>query len=86
MMTLKIFVREARANLANHLIRLRLFVEASEMERSVDSGTFASPKVGANHDEIERVAHASEVILLELVRTTNVRLQYATRELAQYAP
>jgi hypothetical protein len=50
MMTLQRLVREAGANLADRLIRLRLVVEAREMERAVDSRAFACTEIGADDD------------------------------------
>ena len=59
-------VREARADLADHLVRAAVGVVAREVERAVDVGALALAVVAADDDEVERVADALQVVLLEL--------------------
>lgn len=59
-------VREARADLADHLVRAAVGVVAREVERAVHVGALALAVVAADDDEVERVADALQVVLLEL--------------------
>lgn len=65
-MTLQRLVTESSTNLADRLVALRLLVEAGEVERAVDARTLAGAEVGSDDDEVEGIADAREVVLLEL--------------------
>lgn len=66
-MLLERLVRESCPDLADHLVRAALGVEAGEVERAVDVRALALAVVAADDDEVERVADALEVVLLELL-------------------
>ena len=65
-MRLERIVREAGADLADHLVRAAVGVVACEVERAVHVGALALAVVAADDDEVERVADALQVVLLEL--------------------
>lgn len=58
---------EAGADVADGLVGLRRRVVAGQQEGAVDGGALALAEVGAEHDEVERVADAAEVVLFDLV-------------------
>ena len=62
-------LREAGADLADGLVRLRVGVVAREEEGAVDGGALAAAVVAADDDEVERIADAGEVVLLDLQRS-----------------
>lgn len=54
----EVFVREARADLANRLILFVLRVKYAEQEAAVAARPLALTQVSAHHDNVERVADA----------------------------
>lgn len=58
---------EAGADVADGLVALRRRVVAGEQEGAVDGGALALAEVSAQHDEVERVADAAEVVLFDLI-------------------
>jgi len=60
---------EAGADLADGLVRLRVRVVAREEEGAVDGRALAATVVAADDDEVERIADAGEVVLLDLQRS-----------------
>lgn len=63
--------REAGTDVTNSLVGFRGRVIAGEEEGSVDRGTFALAKVGAQNDKIQRVSYSGEVIFLDLVSSAS---------------
>lgn len=59
-------LREARADVADGLVRVRRGIVAGEEEGAVDGGPLAFAVVGAKDDEVEGVAYAGEVVFLDL--------------------
>jgi hypothetical protein len=59
---------EAGTDLAAGLVGFGIGVVACEEEGAVEGSTLAFAKVGADDDEVEGVAHAGEVVFLELGR------------------
>lgn len=58
---------ETGADVADGLVGLRRGVVAGEQEGPVHGGALAFAEVGAEHDEVERVADAAEVVFFDLV-------------------
>ena len=58
--------RETRADVADCFVGVGCGVVAGEEEGAEDGGAFAAAVVGAQHDEVEGVAHAGEVIFFDL--------------------
>lgn len=87
-MRLQRFVAESGADFADRLVLLRIRVVAREQERAVDVRTLALAVVRADDDEVERVANAREVILLELRthRETGLRWEQSSRGRAHLEP
>lgn len=59
-------VAEAGAQFANRLEAFGVRVVRSEEESAIGAGTLALTGIGADDDEVERVAHTSEVVLFNL--------------------
>lgn len=57
---------EACADLAYGLVFLRVGIVTSQEEGAVDICTLSLAVISSDHDEVERVTHTSQVILLEL--------------------
>uniref|UniRef100_A0A182UFZ4 Uncharacterized protein n=1 Tax=Anopheles melas TaxID=34690 RepID=A0A182UFZ4_9DIPT len=78
---LQIVVGEAGPDLADRLVLLVLLVVAGEQEAPVRAGTLAPAPVAPDHDQIERIAHPGQVVLLELEPVARP-LRYLVRRLA----
>jgi hypothetical protein len=57
---------EPRADVAYCLVRVGAWVVARQQERAVDGCALALAVVGAEDDQVERVADAREVVFLDL--------------------
>uniref|UniRef100_A0A8W7P931 Uncharacterized protein n=1 Tax=Anopheles coluzzii TaxID=1518534 RepID=A0A8W7P931_ANOCL len=78
---LQIVVGEAGPDLADRLVLLVLLVVAGEQEAPVRAGPLAPAPVAPDHDQIERIAHPGQVVLLELEPVARP-LRYLVRRLA----
>lgn len=65
-MALEVLVAEPGTDLADRLVALAVVVLAGEVEGAVDVETLALAVVCADDDQVERVADAGEVVLLQL--------------------
>lgn len=59
-------LREAGADVADRLVSVGVGVVAGQEEGSVDGRALALAIVGSEHDEVEGVAYAGQVVLLDL--------------------
>lgn len=66
---------EAGADVADGFVLLRAGVVGCQQEGAVYGGTFAPAVVGAENDEVEGVADASQVVFLDLWDSLDLRLK-----------